>query len=310
MSRVVVAVGGNALGDHPSEQIGKVARAAESLVGLVLEGHELVLCHGNGPQVGMISSAFAEASQLVSSIPPMPLAECTAMSQGYVGHHLQQAVARELRRRGSDKSCATVVTEVLVDRNDPAFLNPTKPIGSFVTRQTAERLMQDNPGVVFREDAGRGWREHVASPKPVAIVQRDALVNLVDAGFVVVACGGGGIPVISEGDGTRGVAAVIDKDWSAAKLAEEVDAELLVVLTAVDRVAIWWGTPEQQDLVDVSADQIRVYMEQGHFAEGSMKPKVEAALQFIASGEGRSAVIGSLTNAADALAGRSGTRIS
>lgn len=310
MSRVVVALGGNALGDNPKEQMEKVEAAAESLAGLVLEGHEVVLCHGNGPQVGMINLAFDKASQLVSSVPPMPLAECTALSQGYIGYHLQQAMARELKRRGSGKSCVTVVTEVLVDQNDPAFSNPTKPIGSFVTKETAERLMEENPGAVFKDDAGRGWREYVASPKPVAIVEREAVVGLVDAGFVVVACGGGGIPVVADGDGTKGVPAVIDKDRSAAKLAEEVDAEILVVLTAVDRVAIRWGTPEQEDLADIGADQIRVYMEEGHFAEGSMKPKVEAALQFVDGGEGRMAIIGSLEKAAEALAGRSGTRIS
>lgn len=309
MARIVVALGGNALGCNPVQQIEKVTEAAHCLVDLVVEGHELVLCHGNGPQVGMINLAFDKASQSVGSVPSMPLAECTAMSQGYIGYHLQQAIARELRHRGSDRNCVTVVTEVLVDSEDPAFLNPTKPIGSFVDRQTAERLMTENPGSVYRDDAGRGWREYVASPTPQAIVERDAIKSLVNTGFVVVACGGGGIPVITEGNGTRGVAAVIDKDRSAARLAEEVGASLLVILTAVDKVAVRWGSPDQEELSDVDVETLTGYLEEGHFAEGSMKPKVEAALQFVTGGSGREAIIGSLEQAGAAIAGSSGTRI-
>lgn len=310
MARIVVALGGNALGDTPTEQIERVEVAARSLVELVLAGNDLVLCHGNGPQVGMIDKTFTKASQMDWGIAPMPLAECTAMSQGYIGYHLQQAMTRELTHHDTGKQCVTIVTDVLVDADDPAFQHPTKPIGEFVDQQRAKVLMEEYPGCIFKEDASRGWREYVASPKPVSIMERDAITGLVDAGFVVVACGGGGIPVISDGSGTKGVAAVIDKDRSAAKLAEVVGAERLIILTAVDNVAINWGTPEQTSLDDVDTATMHRYLDQGHFAEGSMKPKVEAALSFVEGAPGREAIIGSLQRAAEALGGQSGTRIS
>lgn len=309
MARIVVALGGNALGDTPAEQIDKVTEAAESLVKLVLDGNELVLCHGNGPQVGMIDKTFTRASGMDWDIPLMPLAECTAMSQGYIGYHLQQAMAKQLSLHGTRKQCVTIVTEVLVDPDDPGFQNPTKPIGEFVDQDRARVIMGEYPGTVFKEDAARGWREYVASPAPVSIIERDAIVELVGAGFIVVACGGGGIPVVRDGDGTRGVVAVIDKDRSAAKLAEVVGAESLIILTAVDNVAINWGTPQQSNLEEVDAQTMRGYLDEGHFAEGSMKPKVEAALSFVEGGEGREAIIGSLERASQALAGTSGTRI-
>lgn len=309
MTKIVVALGGNALGDTPAEQLVKVEEAAKSLVPLVNRGHQVILCHGNGPQVGMIDLAFVKGSEVDPTVPTMPLAECTALTQGYIGYQLQQAMNKELAEQSIEKQCVTVVTEVLVDPEDPAFQNPTKPIGGFLDREKALRLMVEYPECTFKEDAGRGWREYVASPKPLSIVQLDSITSLVDAGFVVVACGGGGIPVIADGTGTKGISSVIDKDRSAAKLADVIGAEVLVILTAVDQVAINWGKPDQQSLAEVSVDEMRRYMEQGHFAEGSMKPKVEAAIEFVETGEGRQAIIGSLDRAAEALAGTSGTRV-
>lgn len=310
MAKVVIALGGNALGDTPVLQAQRAREAAASIADVIVDGNEVVLCHGNGPQVGMINLAFDEASQTLQSVPAMPLAECTALSQGYIGYHLQQGVNAELASRGSKKGCVTVVTEVVVDPGDPAFQHPTKPIGSFVSEVAARVQMAENPGVVFKEDAGRGWREHVASPTPVEIVQGEVVSGLVDAGMVVIACGGGGIPVVKEGLGTRGVSAVIDKDRSAAKLADQLGADSLVILTAVDNVCLNWGTPNQQDLEEVDAASMRTHLEQGHFAEGSMKPKVEAALQFTEGAPDRRASIGSLDRAAEVIAGTSGTHIS
>ena len=309
MSKTVIALGGNALGDSPQEQLTKVREAAISIANVVEDGHQVVLCHGNGPQVGMINLAFDQASKQVGSVPQMPLAECTALSQGYIGYHLQQALNAELGRRGRPERCATIVTEVVVDPADPAFERPTKPIGAFVTEQEAKQAMAQNPQVVFKEDAGRGWREHVASPKPQAIVQGQVVADMADAGLVVIACGGGGIPVVETPDGTQGVSAVIDKDLSAAKLADGLGADELVILTGVDSVFLNWGEPDQEELGNVDATSMRSHLEQGAFAEGSMKPKVEAALQFVDGAPGRRSSIGSLDKAADVISGASGTHI-
>lgn len=310
MSRIVIALGGNALGDTPREQKRCVEEAAHSLVGLIDQGHEIIISHGNGPQVGMIQKAFELAGSLSLAIPAMELPECTAMSQGYIGFHLQNAIKKELRRRGMPWQVASVVTQVEVDPADAAFQHPTKPIGGYLTEAQAKAAMDEHPGQLYAEDAGRGWRRMVPSPKPVGIVERESILNLLDLEFIVVACGGGGIPVVRDENGDfQSVSAVIDKDFASSKLAELVGADYLFILTAVDRVAIHWGTPEQQELTNITADQAEDYCKEGHFAPGSMLPKVEAAIRFARSGPGRQAVIASLEKAELAMRGMSGTII-
>jgi carbamate kinase len=310
VSRIVIALGGNALGDCPAEQVARVDAACPSLVGLIAQGHEIIVSHGNGPQVGTISLAFELASGQSDKIPAIDLPECTAMSQGYIGYHLQQGIAKELRRQGMPWHVATVVTQVEVDPADSAFATPSKPIGPFYDEATARRLMADDPSLVVREDSGRGWRRMVASPVPAGIVERDSILNLLDHEFIVIACGGGGVPVVRDEVGDlHGVAAVIDKDRASAQLAEAVGAEVLFILTAVDKVAIGWGTPQQRELDDLDADTARSLAAAGEFGAGSMLPKVEAAIAFVTGAPGRRAVICSLDKAPLAMTGQSGTVI-
>lgn len=310
MSRIVIALGGNALGNNAEEQQRKIDEAAPSLIGLIKQGHEIIVSHGNGPQVGMINLAFDAASQQSDKIAKMELPECTAMSQGYIGYHLQKGILKELKRVGMPWHVATVVTQVEVDEHDPAFSNPTKPIGAFYDEETVQSLKKEKPDAVFAEDAGRGWRRMVASPKPLQIVERDSILNLLDHEFIVIACGGGGIPVVKDAEGNyNGVPAVIDKDFASAKLAETVGAQYLFILTAVDKVAINFGKPNQQNLDEMTVEQAEKYCEEGQFAKGSMLPKVQAAIQFVKSGENRRAVIASLEKAPMAMKGESGTLI-
>lgn len=310
MSRIVIALGGNALGNSPSEQKRAIDDAAHALVNLIKDGHEIIVSHGNGPQVGMIQLAFEKSSQLDGKVAPMDLPECTAMSQGYIGFHLQNGIKKELRKQGMPWHVETIVTQVVVDQDDPAFANPTKPIGSYYDEDTAKALMESHPGEVYAEDAGRGWRKMVPSPKPIDIVERDSIVNLLDQEFIVIACGGGGIPVIKDENGDyQGVSAVIDKDFASAKLAELVDADYLFILTAVDRVAINWGKPDQTELAQLTIEEAIKYCEEGQFAPGSMLPKVQAAIQFAQSGKNKKAVIASLEKASLAMKGSTGTLI-
>ena len=310
MSRIVIALGGNALGNTASEQRARIDAATPALVGLIAQGHEIVISHGNGPQVGAISLAFEIASAHTDRVTLMDLPECTAMSQGYIGYHLQQGIAKELRRVGMPWHVATVVTQVEVAADDPAFAHPTKPIGGFYDEPTARDLMASRPGLVMVEDCGRGWRTVVASPHPVDIVERESILNLLDHEFIVVACGGGGIPVVKDAAGEyHGVSAVIDKDFAAAKLAEVVGAQFLFILTAVDRVAIGFGNPDQRDLDRLDLVTAQRYLDEGQFGVGSMRPKVQAAMDFAASGPGRTAVICSLDKAPLAMSGKSGTVI-
>ena len=310
MSRIVIALGGNALGNNAEEQQRKIDEAAPSLIGLIKQGHEIIVSHGNGPQVGMINLAFDAASQQSDKIAKMELPECTAMSQGYIGYHLQKGILKELKRVGMPWHVATVVTQVEVDEQDPAFSNPTKPIGAFYDEETVQSLKKEKPDAVFAEDAGRGWRRMVASPKPLQIVERDSILNLLDHEFIVIACGGGGIPVVKDAEGNyNGVPAVIDKDFASAKLAETVGAQYLFILTAVDKVAINFGKANQQNLDEMTVEQAEKYCEEGQFAKGSMLPKVQAAIQFVKSGENRRAVIASLEKAPMAMKGESGTLI-
>jgi len=306
----VIALGGNALGNTLPEQMIAVQKTAKAIADLIEEGDDVVIAHGNGPQVGMIHKAMAE---LTRSDPkkyiPCPLSVCVAMSQGYIGYDLQNALREELLDRGISKGVATVLTQVVVDRDDPAFQHPTKPIGSFMTKEEADRLVAER-GYDVVEDAGRGYRRVVASPLPKGIVEISTVHALVDAGLVVVACGGGGIPVFTtEGHHLKGAAAVIDKDFASELLAEQLDADVLIILTAVEKVAVNYGKPDQQWLSSLTPDDARRYAGEGQFAPGSMLPKVQAAVKFAESKPGRSALITLLEKAKDGIAGKTGTVI-
>ena len=307
--RIVIALGGNALGKNLPEQAIAVQNTARAIVDLLEQGNEVVVVHGNGPQVGMIANAMTE---LTRSDPekyiPCPLSVCGAMSQGYIGYDLQNALREEMECRGINHGVTTVLTQVEVDQNDPAFANPTKPIGSFMTLEEAEDL-KANRGYDFVEEAGRGYRRVVASPKPKRIVELDTIECLVDHDHVVVCCGGGGIPVIQTGvhNHLKGAAAVIDKDFAAELLAESLDADYLVILTAVEKVAVNFGKPDQLWLDELTPAEAREYIGQGQFAPGSMLPKVEACVKFAESKPGRNALITLLDRAADGIAGKTGT---
>ncbi len=306
MKKLVIALGGNALGNTPYEQLRLVTETAKPIVDLIEAGNQVVIAHGNGPQVGMINLAMSTAAAAKAIKSDMPFPECGAMSQGYIGYHLQNSIQNELSARGIKKSVATVVTQVLVDENDPAFQHPTKPIGAFYSKEEADKIAAEK-GYTMIEDAGRGYRQVVPSPKPVDVVEKDMVNTLIDAGHVVITVGGGGIPVIEKDGKLLGVPAVIDKDFASAKLAELVKADALVILTAVDRVAINWGKPNQESLERMTCAEAERYCKEGHFAPGSMLPKVQAAMSFARTGG--EAIIASLENAAAALRGESGTKV-
>ena len=308
--RIVIALGGNALGNNPEEQLELVKNTAKAIVDLIKEGHEIMIGHGNGPQVGMINLAMEYASQEGANTPTMPFPECGAMSQGYIGYHLQQAIGNELKRENIDKCCVTVITQVVVDEHDPAFKNPTKPIGSFYTKEDAEKIEKEK-GYTFVEDAGRGYRRVVASPKPVEIVESNVIEKIVATGNIVITVGGGGIPVIKTNNGElKGVPAVIDKDSSSAKLAQDLAADMLIILTAVEKVAINFNKPNQKDLSSMTLEECEKYISEGHFAKGSMLPKVEACKKFVEeSPKNAVAIITSLEKAAEAIRGETGTTI-
>lgn len=307
MKKIVIALGGNALGNDPESQKEAVRYTSKSIVDLIQEGNQVIISHGNGPQVGMINLAMDAASKSEVSTPEMPFPECGAMSQGYIGYHLQNAIQNELNKRNLKMAVATIVTQVVVDKEDPAFNNPTKPVGSFYSKEEADKMIAK--GFSFKEDAGRGYRRVVPSPKPVDIVEIESIKSLIAAGQVVIAAGGGGIPVIQGDNGLEGVPAVIDKDFSTAKLAELVDADSLIILTAVEKVAIRFGKPDQLWLSDLTVEEAEKYINDKEFAEGSMLPKVRAAISFASSKEGRKTLITSLEKAAEGLLGKTGTII-
>ena len=307
--RIVIALGGNALGSTPYEQLSLVTETAKPIVDLIAQGNEVVIAHGNGPQVGMINLGLATAAEAKAIKSDMPFPECGAMSQGYIGYHLQNAIGNELAARGMAKDVATVVTQVLVEESDPAFQHPTKPVGAFYDRETADRIAAEK-GYTMVEDAGRGYRQVVPSPKPVDVIEKNTVKALVGRGTVVITVGGGGIPVVRREGRLVGVPAVIDKDFASAKLAELLDADLLVILTAVEKVAVNFGKPDQKGLDALTPAEAREYIAQGQFAPGSMLPKVEAAVQFAESKPGRTALITLLEKAKDGIEGRTGTRIS
>lgn len=308
--RLVIALGGNALQSKDSAptaeaQLEVVRRTAQHIAEISRRGYEMAVVHGNGPQVGRILLASETAKD---TVPPMPFDVCGAMSQGYIGYHIQQALKYALSIRGRNYPVVTLATQVVVDERDPAFQNPTKPIGGFCTEEEAKRLEQEK-GYVMREDAGRGWRRVVASPVPRRIVEIDAVRLLWDHA-IVITCGGGGIPVVEHPDGTlEGVAAVIDKDLAAELLAEQVQADALLILTEVEKVAIHFGKPNQQDLGHLSLAEAARYAAEGQFGVGSMLPKVEAAMRFVRANPGKRAIITSLDKALDALDGKTGTVI-
>ncbi len=308
MKKIVVALGGNALGNNPEDQIAKVKHAVKPIVELVKAGNEVILAHGNGPQVGMINLSF-ETSNLVSdSNPAMPFPECGAMSQGYIGYHLQNALLTEIKNQNMKTNVATIITQVEVDEHDTAFQHPTKPIGSFYNKETAMEL-ESKKGYQMVEDAGRGYRRVVPSPIPVNVVEIDIIRTLVEAGHLVITVGGGGIPVIKSGNEFIGVPAVIDKDFASSKLADLLDADILVILTAVDKVKINYNKPNESSLDTLTIAEIDNYIEEGHFLKGSMLPKIEAAKAFVNGKQGRIAVIAALEDAREAIFGNAGTKI-
>jgi carbamate kinase len=307
---ITIALGGNALGNTPEEQQANIDRAVPSLVDLITQGHKIILTHGNGPQVGMIYKAFEFAASRTDRICRFDLQECTAMSQGYIGYHLQKGIKKELRRLGMPWHVSTVISQVEVNKNDISFTHPSKPIGDFYSKEEASALMRAHPEQTFREDSGRGWRRVVASPKPLRIVESDSILNLLDHKFIVITCGGGGIPVIKDTEGNyHGISAVIDKDHTAAMLADLVEAQFLFILTPVDRVALHFGKPDQMDIEEMSVSEARRYIKEGHFSAGSMLPKIEAAIHFVEGGINRKAVITSLSKAHLAMSGKVGTVI-
>ena len=311
MEKLVIALGGNALqeGKGPATaeaQLAVVEKTSEYIANILESGYQVVLAHGNGPQVGRI---VLQNEHSVDITPAMPFDVCGAMSQGMIGYHMQQGLSKALRKRGIDTPVATIITQVVVDQNDKAFENPSKPIGPFYSEADAKRL-QAEKGYSVREDAGRGWRRVVASPQPVAIVELPVVEAMIEKGFVVITVGGGGIPVYkTEGHHLKGAAAVIDKDLASERLSEDIDADALLILTAVEQVCLNYGKPNEQRLSRITVADCQRYIDEKHFAPGSMLPKIQAAMRFASSKPGRRAIITSLDKAVDALAGKAGTVI-
>ena len=308
MRKIVVALGGNALGHNPTDQIAKVKNAVKPIVELVEQGNEVILAHGNGPQVGMINLSFETSTNLSDNNPDMPFPECGAMSQGYIGYHLQNALLTELKEKGLKQQVATIITQVEVDEKDQAFEHPSKPIGQFYDFETAEKFTKEK-GYIMVEDASRGYRRVVPSPKPISIVELDIIKSMVKAGHLVITVGGGGIPVIKKGNEYHGVPAVIDKDFASAKLADLLNVDMLVILTAVNKVKLNFNQPDEVELDHITVSELDGLIEKGHFLKGSMLPKIEAARAFVSGKKHRTAIIASLEEAKEALLGHTGTRI-
>lgn len=307
---VVIALGGNALLQRTQrgtfeDQYGNVEKTTKKIADLVERGYKVVLTHGNGPQVG---ATLLRHDAAKSAVPPLPLDACGAETQGFIGYMIQQALRNELKSRGIDKYVVTVVTRTVVDKHDRAFEHPTKPIGPFYTKEEADQLALHMPGVSIKEDAGRGYRRVVPSPDPKIIAERGAIRTLVDAGFIVVSTGGGGIPVIEEGTQTRGVEAVIDKDLGGQRLATLIGAHFFVILTDVDGAYVNYGKADKQLIGEVTTGKLQNYLDQGQFKEGSMAPKVSAAIRFVESG-GERAIIAELGKLTEALDGKAGTQV-
>ncbi len=310
MQKIVVALGGNALqsGNGPATaeaQLEVVKKTCEHIAEISGRGYELAVVHGNGPQVGRILLASETAKDVT---PAMPFDVCGAMSQGYIGYHLQQALKFALKEKNRNVPVVTLATQVVVDRDDLGFKNPTKPIGPFYSEEEAKAMVEEK-GYAVKEDAGRGWRRVVASPIPKKIVEIDSVRKLWET-TIVITCGGGGIPVIENEDGSlEGVAAVIDKDFAAELLAEEVGADALMILTEVEKVAVNFNKPNQEDIAHMTYAEAEKHCEDGQFAPGSMLPKVQAAMKFVKANPDKKAIITSLDKAVDALEGKTGTVI-
>ena len=305
--RIVIALGGNALGETPAEQLALVTETAKPIVDLVEQGNEIVIVHGDGPQIGMISLGMTTAAEANVIKSDMPIPECSAMAQGYIGYHLQNAIGNEMAARGMKKKVTTIVTQILVDEADPAFQHPDKPIGTYYDKETAERIAKER-GFTMMEQR-RGWRRAVPSPMPVDIIEKDTVRTLLADDTVVITVGGGGIPVVRKDGRLCGISAVVDKDFASEKLAELIDADMLIILTAVEKVAINYAKPNEQRLDVLTPEQARSYIAENQFAPGSMLPKVEASIAFAESKSGRSAMITKLEKAAEGIAGKTGTRI-
>lgn len=308
--RILVSLGGNALGTQFDDLVESVGVIAEPLAGLIKDGHEVVLCHGNGPQVGYIKTSLDKGNAnngVVDFRQTMPLADCVAMSQSFIGYHLQNAIGNQLHKLGIEKEVVTVVTRVEVDPKDERFKNPTKPIGAFFTKEESQTLIDAGKTVI--EDSGRGYREVVASPLPQNVHERASVLALIESGAVVIAGGGGGIPVVTENGWTKKIDAVIDKDWVSVMLADMVKADALVILTGVEKVAINFNKPDQRNLDKITLSECEQYIKEGQFPAGSMLPKIEAAMKFVKSGPGRSTLITSLDKLVEGLRGETGTLI-
>ncbi len=304
MAKYVVSLGGNALGNNSEEQKQALVKVAEAISDLIIANNEVAIVHGNGPQVGMINLAFETSKET----PNMPFPECGAMSEGYIGYHIQNALYNCLKQKGINKGVSTIVSQVLVDPNDPLFQNPSKPIGSFYSKEEAEKIAKEK-GYIMKEDAGRGYRRVVPSPLPIDIIEKESIKTLLNNGQVVICAGGGGVPVINKDNRLEGVAAVIDKDYASSKLADLINADYLVILTAVDSVSINFRKPDEKKLENVSIKELEQYLKEGHFAKGSMYPKVEASINFVKSGKNKTAIIASLDNAKEAFKLKAGTII-
>ena len=307
MSKIVIALCGNALGKTPEEQMKLLQKVSKIIVKLVKDGNDVVITHGNGPQVGQIALAMEYAASNGAGTPYMPFPECGSMSQGYIGYGLEQCLLNEMKKENVQKKCVTLITQVLVDAKDSAFSNPTKPIGMFYSKEEA-RKQEKEKGYTFVEDAGRGYRRVVPSPMPIDIIEKDTVKELFQNGTLVIAAGGGGIPVINSEDNLKGVEAVIDKDKTAALLAKLIGADTLLILTSVDKVSIHYNTDFQIDLDVLNVQEALKYISNNEFAKGSMLPKIEACLDFV-KGTNNRAIIGSLEKAVDAINGDSGTII-
>ena len=304
--RIVIALGGNALGKNLHEQMDAVHVTAKAIADLIQDGHEVVIAHGNGPQVGMIQNAFAAYHKQEAKSDIMPLSMCVAMSQGYIGYDLQNGIRAELIRRGIYKPVSTVLTQVTVDPYDEAFYTPVKVIGRVMNREEADE--EEAKGNHVKEVEG-GFRRIVASPHPVAIVEIDAIKALLDADQIVIACGGGGIPVMEQGYNLRGASAIIEKDLATGLLAKETDADVMMILTSVDNVTLNYGTDHEEPIKNMTIDQAKDYISQGQFEFASMLPKISASVDFLECGKGRKAIITSLDKAEEALKGEAGTTI-
>ena len=304
MARFVVSLGGNALGNNAEEQKVLVSKVAKYIASLIKDGHQVIITHGNGPQVGMINLAFTDAN----SVPDMPFPECGAMSQGYIGYHLQNALQNELRALNINRNVVTLVSQVVVDKDDPLFKTPTKPVGSFYSKQVAEKISKEK-GYVMKEDAGRGYRRVVPSPLPIDILEKETILKLVSSDDIVICAGGGGIPVIKLDNKYQGVAAVIDKDYASALVAQLVDADYLVILTAISNVCINYKKPNEIRLENVSLEEMKEYLNGDYFAKGSMYPKVNACVKFLSSKRGKVAIIAALEDAELAFKEKAGTII-